>query len=855
MRIVDLRTENKKSPLQVGTDRPVFSWRAETEEENWYQRAYRVCVKRDGAQVWDSGEVKSGRMNQIVYEGEPLESGTRYTWEVRVTDQRGRTTESETAVFETGLLKAEDWTGRWIGETQDEVYHLFRKGFRLKGAPLRARLHLCGLGQAECFINGERVGDAVLEPGWTDYEKTVLYNTFDVTGLLRAGANGICVKLGDGMYNVRGGRYVYFPRSYGKRKLLLQLEVTYPDGGRECVVSDGSWQMGPSPILFCCIYGGEDYDGRIPEREPSLPDFAPDAAWTAAPEAEAPSAVIRASLAPPVKVMRRYEPAGIGRMPDGAWMYDLGKNFSGRVRIRVKNDGRLTGRKIVLTPAEILSPDGEPDQRVTGRGYAWTYLCNEKESQEFAPDFTYTGFRYVKVQGADPSGLSLTGEFLYPELEETGGFSCSNALFMRIHAIIRQAMLSNIKSYFTDCPHREKLPWLEETHLIGPAMLCSWDLQGLYEKVERDMADSQTEQGLVADICPAYVTEFARWNEGFVDSPEWGSACILNPWHLYRKYGNIRALREAYPTMKRYAAYLGGRARHGILHHGLGDWLDIGPCTPCSQNTPPAVTATCIYYIDLGILAESARLFGYEEDARGYERLRAEIYEEYNAVFLDDQTGRYANGSQACQAMSLMANLVPEALKEKALSQLRADIEKRSYAITAGDVGHPYLVAALTEYGMSDLLNRMTNITETPGYGYQVVNGATTLTEEWDGPEPGRPHGSQNHLMLGSIDEWFFAGLGGIGSVRGDRSFDELRIRPHIAEGMEECSVWEAHPYGRVEVSWKRTAEGADVCLRVPPNVTAEVEAEAGWRICGLEKTVLGSGRYSYSLKREETKK
>ena len=295
--------------------------------------------------------------------------------------------------------------------------------------------------------------------------------------------------------------------------------------------------------------------------------------------------------------------------------------------------------------------------------------------------------------------------------------------------------------------------------------------------------------------------------------------------------------------MKRYVDYLTKKTTHGILHHGLGDWLDIGPCTPYSQNTPIPITATCIYYMDLTIMEEAARRLKKKADANEFARQRAYVYEEYNCQFLDDQTGRYANGSQACQAMSLMAGLVPEKYEKKVVSQLRDEVVKRGYAITAGDVGHPYLVAALMKYGMNDVLNEMTNITERPGYGYQVVNGATTLTEEWDGPDPKRPHGSQNHLMLGSIEEWFFAGLGGIESIRTNPKFDQITICPHIADGMDFCSVQMKHPYGMIRVFWEKKEGKTSITVTIPPNTTAVLLTETK-----ETEQIVGSGTYTYMV-------
>lgn len=891
MRIYDLKTDNRINNNNIGRKNPVFGWKAEGRERNIRQESYRIRVWRtaDGnggsgerIQVWDSLTVMSSLMANIPYEGEALSSDSRYEWEAELTLRHdgGAETVKGGSWFETGLFNAEDWKGEFIGETRDHVYHLYRKSF-VCGGPFpddethggktslsggenycggikRAKLYICGLGHFECWLNGRRVSDHVLEPGWTDYDKTCFYTAYDVTGLVEEGRNGLVVKLGDGMFNVPGGRYVYYERSYGKCRLLAQLEVTLGDGSRLCVVSDASWKMVPSPVRFCCIYGGEDYDGRLWRPEYLAGDYVEDARWEQVSCVEPPKGRLAAMPMEPVKVMKTYIPVSVKRTEKGAWLYDLGTNFSGWARIRIHTDGKRAGEKIVLKPGELLKEDGAVNQRVTGEGYAWTYILNEQEEQEFAPDFTYTGFRYVEMTGAVPDnpegrkrneecggGLPvltrLQGEFLYPDVEQAGDFQCSNELFNDIHQIVRQAILSNTKSYFTDCPHREKLGWLEETHLIGPSIMYNLDVHNLYAKVEGDMADSQRENGLVADICPEYVTGFGKWHQGFVDSPEWGSACILNPWYVYKRYGDISLISRYYDTMKRYLDYLGGRTHHEILHHGLGDWLDIGPCTPHSQNTPVPVTATCIYYYDLDVMCRAAGLLGKTEDAVRWGKRMEEVFREYNLQFLDNQTGRYANGSQTAQAMSLMVGLAPEEMKEKVKGQLKEDIVKRSYAVTAGDIGHPFLIAALMKYGMTDLLNTMTNITQTPGYGYQVVNGATTLTEEWDGPEPGCPHGSQNHLMLGSIEEWFYGGLGGLELVRDSLPFGEIRIAPRPEKDVEQVSVWVMHPYGKVSVSWRREGDGVVVDAVVPPNVTAHLETPDG-RLVGT----VGSGSHRY---------
>ena len=884
--------------MNIGCKKPVFGWRAEGEEEGIFQEAYRVQVRREeggaGEAVWDSGWVDSSRMTGIVYEGEPLVSGCRYGWKVegkfRFGEGKSATAEGE-SWFETGYFDREDWKGSFIGETCDHTYHLYRKTFCAGGKLKRAKLYICGLGHFECWLNGSRVSDHVLEPGWSDYDKTCFYTAYDVTELMAAdsmakdpmaadpkavGNNCLLVKLGDGMFNVPGGRYVYYERSYGKCKLLAQLELEYEDGKKDLVVTDSSWKTAPSPIRFCCIYGGEDYDARLWKEEALYADYREDGTWESAVCVEPPKGKLTAMPMEPMKVMETYDPVSIRQIKPGVWLYDFGKNFSGWVRIKLRADASMAGRKIVMKTGEIIREDGTVDQRVTGEGYAWTYILDGNPEQEFAPDFTYTGFRYVEMTGAVPEGeaakvqeagnrvhteinteagsneraeecismpilVNMTGEFLYPDVEQAGEFKCSNPLFEQIHGIVLQAIKSNTKSYFTDCPHREKLGWLEQTHLIGPSIMYNLDVRNLYAKIEGDMADSQRDSGLVSDICPEYVKGFDKWHTGFLDSPEWGSACILAPWYVYKRYGDARLLERYYDVMRRYLDYLDGKTHHEILHHGLGDWLDIGPCAPRSQNTPVPVVATCIYYYDLGVMKQIAGLLGKEGDAEEFGRRMERVFEEYNLQFLDDQTGRYANGSQAAQAMSLMAGLVPEEFEEKVVEELKNDVVKRGYAITAGDVGHPYLVEMLMKYGMSDILNRMTNITDKPGYGYQVVNGATTLTEDWDGPEPGHPHGSQNHLMLGSIEEWFYGDLGGVELIRSGLPFGEIRIAPKPQEGVDWAEAWIMHPYGKIAVSWKRAGEEIEVQCEVPPNVTAHLEVPGK----GVLRTV-GSGRHAY---------
>lgn len=869
MGITALKTNNRVNPVVLNQGDVYFGWNIDSENQNIYQNYYRIEVwEEDGAIVWDSGQIFENKMQYIRYQGNLLEGEKKYCWKVTAEcefEKQKSIYISEIGYFGTGIFRKEDWAGSFIGEVRDGEYHIYRKKFTCKSKIKKAKIYICGLGHFELYINGSKISDYVLETAWSDYNKSCYYTGYDVTKNLKDEDNAAVIKLGDGMFHVPGGRYVYYERSYGYSKVLAKLVIDYENGKRDVVVTDSSWRKKKSPIKFCCIYGGEEFDGRLWNNEMLLPEYEETIEWSYAECVSPPNGELKAQIAESLKVMEVLKPISIQKLESGEILYDFGKNFSGWVRIQIKTNGKQSGKKIVMTPGEILGAEHLPDQRVTGKGYSWDYILNEKEVQEFTPDFTYTGFRYLAVEGAKnlvksekldenigigegeysdiPEITSIVGEFIYPEVCSGGEFSCSNELYNQIHSIIKQAILSNTKSYFTDCPHREKLGWLEETHLIGPSVMYNLEVQALYEKIEGDICDAQRESGLVSDICPEYVTGFDKYHKGFVDSPEWGSAIIINAWYVYKRYGDSRLLYRYYENMKKYLNYLTGKTHHHVLHHGLGDWLDIGPMTPHSQNTPVPVVATCIYYYDLTIMKKIAEIVGKMEDTKEYGILLEKVKEEFNLQFLDDQTGRYATGSQTAQAMSLVVGLVPREIESKVINQLKNDIVKRGYVVTAGDVGHPFVVRALIQYGMDDILNKMLMITDKPGYGYQVVNGATTLTEEWDGPDPNRPHGSQNHFMLGSIEEWFFGSLGGVEQVHCERMIDEIVISPYFPEGMEWVKTWVMHPYGKVECNWKRNASGVEVQVTIPPCTTAYLKDQYGKII-----KKVGSGRYHYQV-------
>jgi len=677
--VSDPRCEYEQDPLGVDTPTPRLSWILRSPLRGARQTAYQIRVGLTpeslvdgGSPLWDTGQVMS-EDQAVVYAGPLLTAHQTCFWTVRVWDAAGQQSPwSEPARWTTGPFRPEDWAGaRWItappevGPPSDRSgpMPLFRRGFRVDRIPSRALLYGCGLGFHEFRINGERVGDDLFSPAWTDYRKTWRYSVYDVTGLLRTGENVVGLMLGNGFYRVTGGRYVKYTGSFGPPRAMVLLRLAYPDGRVEQIISDGNWRTAQGPIVFSCVYGGEDYDARREQEGWDQPGF-DDSAWYPALETEGPGGVPRGPGGPPIRIMETLAPVSVTRLEEGRYLYDLGRNFSGIPRIRVRGNA---GATVTLVAGELLDPAGGVTQRHSGEPVWFRYTLKGNGEETWAPRFSYYGFRYVEVRGARPAGSAPSGEVSLPEVtgleglwthaaaERVGRFESSSDILNRVHDLILSAIRSNLQHVLTDCPHREKLGWLEVSHLLADGLLYNFDLARFYAKVQQDMADSQQPDGLVPDIAPEYTV----FQGGFRDSPEWGSACVINPWNTWMTYGDRRLLESAYPVMERYTAYLAGRADGCIVSHGLGDWYDIGPNPPGeSQLTSKGLTATAVYYQDLNILTRTAALLGRAEEAARFRELAEQTRRAFNARFYHPTDRYYDRNSQTANAMPLALDMV-----------------------------------------------------------------------------------------------------------------------------------------------------------------------------------------------------
>ena len=579
---VRLECEARSNPLGIDAAQPRLSWVLESEEKGQRQTAYQILVatklellQAGQADLWDSGEVVSGETLNIAYGGKGLASNQRCYWRVRTRDRAGAWTSSATtAEWTMGLLKPEDWGANWImspgGALVPGPLPLFRKEFDVAKPLRRALLHVAGLGQHDVTFNGAPASNHLFAPAWSDYRKRIYYETLDVTALLKQGRNAAGVLLGNGMYNVVGGRYAKFTASFGPPKFRFHLELQFADGSRDAVGSDGSWRTAPGPITFSCIYGGEDYDARLEKSGWDRAGY-DDSQWQDASGTEAPGGAMMAQFSPPVLVQKRYQSVSVKETSAGVYLYDLGMNFAGRPKIQVRG---AAGQKIRLTPGELVDAQGRPNQQATGSPVWFEYTLKGSGLETWTPKFSYTGFRYLQLEGVKPE--SVEGEFIHADAPVTGQFESSSELLNRIHALILQAIRSNLQHVLSDCPQREKLGWLEQVHLMGAGLCFNFDLRTVLPKIAADTRDAQLVNGMVPDIAPEYVV----FGGGFRDSPEWGSTAVLAPWQAWTWYGDRRPIEDSFETMKRYVDYLDKRSDQGILSYGLGDWYDIGPKIP-----------------------------------------------------------------------------------------------------------------------------------------------------------------------------------------------------------------------------------------------------------------------------------
>ncbi len=790
-----LRTEYLVNPLGVDVTQPRFSWLPQHAERAQKQTAYQVLVSRnpDAGDVWDSGRMESAETAQVAYAGKPLASGESYFWKVRYWDAAGRPSPySAVARFDTGLFSAADWKGKWIGGANQ-----FRREFTLPGRPVRARVYICGLGYYELRINGKKVGDHVLDPGWTTYDKRVLYSTYDVTSLLRAGPNAAGVMLGQGWY--------------GSRVLLMQMNIEMEGGQRVEVVSDAEWKSRQGPLVSDSIYNGETYDARMEAPGWDRPGFS-GAGWSAASVAEAPKGVLSAQMMPPIRVTETITPLKMTSPRAGMYVYDMGQNFSGWVRLHVKGP---RGARVQLRHAELLYEDGTLNVENLRKARATDVyiLRGGGEEETYEPRFTYHGFRYVELTGypGTPGLDTISGKVVHSAVAPSGRFASSKQILNQIQRLVYWGIRSNLHSVPTDCNQRdERMGWMADAHLYAESAMLNFDTPAFYANFLRNIHDIQAPDGTVTDTVPH---KFGRRPA----DPTWGSAYPLILWYMYEYYGDRRLLKEHYDGIKAWAGYLRSRSEDGVVKYfSYGDWVPV-------LNTPGGLVSTFYYYWSVDIVRRAAEILGRSADAEEHRKLGESIRTAFHRRFFNDELDSYGNGSQTSNLLALYLNLAPKEGEGKAMRSLVNDIVyTRDTHLTTGIVGAKYILPFLTRSGRSDLAYELATQTSYPSWGYMVENGATTLWELWQN-KTGPSMNSHNHPMFGSISGWFYNALAGINPELSGPGFAKVRIEPQVVRDLKWASGTVDTIRGPVSSSWRRTDDGLRLEVAIPVGVEATI--------------------------------
>lgn len=863
----DLLCEYTTSPVGVDVPRPRFSWVLRHSERGRIQSAYQILVATtkenllsDVGDAWDSKKVKSDKSVNVEYEGRSLESKVAYYWKVRWWDDKGRVSPfSEVATFEMGLLAESDWDAVWIGGGD-----LLRKQFVIEGKVKQARAYICGLGWYELRINGKKVGDRQLDPGQTDYEKLILYSTYNVTDLLVEGENVIGVMLGKGRYaqdwSAAPPHILDRLKSYknASPRVILQLETQFGDGSCRKVSTDEAWKVSQGPIVENDIYNGETYDARL--EKPGWDSLGyDDSEWERAKIVEPPGGrLVSQATLPPIKNIKIIQPVALSNPKLGVYVYDFGQNFAGWVRLTVSGP---RGTEIRLRHAELLYPDGMINMgSITPAKATDTYILKGEGVEVYEPRFTYHGFRYVEVTGypGTPNFDILQGVVVHSAVEAVGGFLCSNPLINSIHRNVLWTQLSNLMSVPTDCPQRvERMGWLGDAQLATEEAIYNFSMAGFYTKWLRDIREAQREDGSVPDLAPPYLLRYPA-------DPAWGTACTVIPWCLYLYYDDKRILGENYQVMKGWVDFLNSvtpttidpGADYQIVFRGgsrflkfykYGDWLTPGELgfkettgrywgSPLS--TPGELVSTSMYYRDALLLSKIAGILGKFAEAEQYASLSEKIREAFNQEFLKGD--HYALNSQTSNLLPLYLDMVPDDKKEAVLSWLVKNIEGvRDYHVGTGIVGTAYLFDTLTKFGHADVAYKVVTQSTYPSWGYMIREGATTVWERWEYVTGS----SQNHPAFASVDAWFYKILAGINMDPSAPGFKRVIMKPHILGDLSYVSASVNTIRGLVSSSWRREGDALVVEVTLPVNSEGEVNIP----LLGLKSPVVKeSGRVIY---------
>jgi alpha-L-rhamnosidase len=840
----DLRCEYLLSPQGIDVAQPRLSWKLESPQRGQKQTAYRVLVAStrekldaDQGDVWDSGKVDSEQSIHVPYAGAALASFAGYWWKAQAWDKDGNPSGwSEPASWTMGVLRPEEWQGKWIMRmpagaskefdmtptdkdahrtepTWNEPAPLFRKGFEVTKPVSKAMLYVCGLGFNEVRLNGEKVGDRVLEPSLTRYDKRALYSTYDVSQQIAQGKNALGIELGNGWYNMHArAAWDFYKAPWRARpQALALLRVEHPDGSVDTIVSDESWKTAGGPVTFDCIRNGVSYDARLEKPGWDKADF-DDSKWESVQITDAPKGILTSEVLP-AKIMKTIKPVRLTEPAPGVFLFDMGQNMAGWSQLHVSGPA---GTTITLRYDERLDDKGMLSQEnkiylFSGDFQTDRYTLKGEGVETFEPRFAYHGFQYVQIEGfpGKPTLDSIQGEVIHTAFQPAGSFECSNELLNKIQRNTKWSYIGNfVDGYPTDCPHREKNGWTGDAQLAIDQALMNFASAPAYAKWMNDFKDSQPESGELTGIIPT-----SGWGKDI--GPSWDSAYIIIPWAMYLYCGDTRVLADQYDGMRKQVDYIGTRAKDYIADYGLGDWV------PSKTKTNADITSTAYYYYDALTVSKAAALLGKTDDAKKYGDLAKAIYDAFNAKFYKADEGTYGQGTQTSLATALYQGLVPAERQATITDKLVDMVRGEDNHFDGGILGAKYLLNVLTDQGHADVAYDVASSKTFPSWGSWIEQGATTLWENWDGSL------SRNHIMFGDISAWFYKTLAGINYDESKPGFKHVVIRPHLVGDLSYAKAEHESMYGTIRSAWKKQDGGLALEVSVPVNTTATVYVPA----------------------------
>lgn len=881
-KLQNLLTDRLPDPIGLDSREPHFSWQLAGSKRNTLQTAYALSVSKDPAGkdiVWNSGKVLSGQSVQVPYAGPALGSGRKYYWRVRVWDnQDANAILSATASWQTGLFSPSDWKAQWIGPAAEPAAALrpsplLRKTF-VTGKKIRsATAYITAHGLYEAQLNGHRIGDAYLTPGWTSYHHRLQYQAYDVTDLIRNGKNAIGVTLGNGWY--RG--YIGFEKKkdlYGKDiALLLQLVLNYNDGTADTIVSDAGWKYSTGAIRNAEIYNGELQDERLGQAGWNLPGY-DDKAWPSVTTLGLPMDDLIASSSEPVKKQETFHALRLITTPKGEKVIDFGQNLVGWVMATLKGNA---GDTITISHAEVLDKAGNfyTDNLRAARAQD-QYVLEGKGPEHAEPHFTFHGFRYIKIEGlkGDPDPADFTAVALYSDMPRTGDFTCSNPMINQLQHNIQWGQQGNFLDVPTDCPQRdERLGWTGDAQVFSRTAAYNRGVDNFFAKWLKDVAADQSPSGAVPVVIPNVLSNGSS-------SAGWSDVSTIIPWNMYLAYGDRQVLEQQYPSMKAWVEYMRGQSRDDLWNTGyhFGDWLFYRPQDDNDGRaavTDKYLIAQCFYAHSTQILIDAASVLGRREDSAAY----AGLLQKIKAAFLREYmtpNGRLVSGTQTAYVLALQFDMLPETLRARAAERLAENIKSYRDHLTTGFLGTPYLCFVLSRFGYTDIAYRLLLQDSYPSWLYPVKMGATTIWERWDGIRPDSSFetpamNSFNHYSYGAIGDWMYRVVAGIDTYEDGPGYRHSRIAPHIGGGLTRVAADLQTGYGQLTSHWQLENDSLELDVEIPANTWATVYLPAGdaagvreggktlssikeIELSGTEKGYivlkLGSGSYHFRAKR-----